>query len=129
MAKGRAKVAFPKRGSVWLVDLDPTRGREIAKTRPALVIQNDIGNRFSDVTIVAAITSQFHLPVHRINVQITPPEGGLKKDSVVRLDQIRSVDKVQLLKRLGSLKLHSMAKVDAALRISLGLVDTMQASR
>lgn len=114
---------FPKRGGVYLVRFDPTEGSEIKKTRPALIIQNDIGNRFSNITIVAAISSKFQLPVHRTNVPIKAPEGGLSVDSVVRLDQIRSVDKRRLLKRLGAVKPTTLTKVDQAIKISLGLVD------
>lgn len=114
-------VSFPKRGGVYLVRFDPTEGSEIKKTRPALVLQNDIGNRFSTITIVAAITSKFHLPLHRTNVLVQAPEAGLKIDSVVRLDQIRSVDKQRLVKRLGTVKPATMVKVDQAIKISLGL--------
>lgn len=123
MANRRQGVGFPKRGSVYLVRFDPTEGREIKKTRPALIIQNDIGNRFSDITIVAAITSQFQTPLHRTNVLIKAPEAGLAADSVVRLDQIRSVDKRRLLKRFGAVKPATLAKVEQAIKISLGLVD------
>ena len=124
MANDRKRVAsFPKRGSVYVVRFDPTEGSEIKKTRPAMIIQNDIGNRFSNITIVAAITSKFRTPLHRTNVLIKAPEAGLDADSVVRLDQIRSVDKGRLLKRLGSAKPATLAKVDQAIKISLGLVD------
>jgi len=114
---------FLRRGSVYLVRFDPTEGSEMKKTRPALIIQNDIGNRFSNITIVAAITSKFQLPLHRTNVLIKAPEGGLSVDSVVRLDQIRSVDKGRLLKRLGGVKPTTLTKVDHAIQISLGLVN------
>jgi len=114
---------FPKRGSVYVVRFDPTEGSEIKKTRPAMIIQNDIGNRFSNVTIVAAITSKFHLPMHPTNVFIKAPEAGLAVDSVVRLDQIRSVDKSRLVKKLGAARPATLAKVDRAIRVSLGLVD------
>ena len=114
---------FPKRGSVYLVRFDQTEGSEIKKTRPALIIQNDIGNRFSNITIVAAITSKFQVPVHRTNVLIKAPEGGLSIDSVVRLDQIRSVDTRRLVQRLGAVKPITLTKVDQAIKISLGLVN------
>jgi len=116
-------IPFPRRGSIYLVRFDPSEGSEIKKTRPALIIQNDIGNRYSNITIVAAITSKFQLPVHRTNVPIKAPEGGLSVDSVARLDQIRSVDKRRLLKRLGAVKPATLAKVDQAIKISLGLVN------
>ena len=114
---------FPKRGSVYVVRFDPTEGSEIKKTRPAMIVQNDIGNRFSNITIVAAITSKFQLPLHRTNVLIKAPEAGLTVDSVVRLDQIRSVDKVRLVKKLGFARPATIAKVDRAIKISLGLTD------
>lgn len=120
---GKRVIPFPKRGSVYVVRSDPTEGSEIKKTRPAMVIQNDIGNRFSNVTIVAAITSRFQLPMHRTNVLIKAPEAGLAVDSVVRLDQIRSVDKARLVKRTGVVRPATLAKVDRAIKISLGLVD------
>jgi mRNA interferase MazF len=123
MGNGGKGVSFPRRGSIYLVRFDPTEGSEIKKTRPALIIQNDIGNRFSNITIVAAITSKFAMPLHRTNVLIKAPEGGLSVDSVVRLDQIRSVDKRRLLKRLGSVKPTTLTKVDHAIKISLGLVN------
>ena len=116
-------MSFPRRGSIHLVRFDPTERSEIKKTRPALIIQNDTGNRFSTITIVAAITSKFQLPVHRTNVLVKAPEGGLSVDSVVRLDQIRSVDKRRLSKRLGSVKPSTLTKVDHAIKISLGLVN------
>ena len=123
MASGGQAVTFPKRGSVYLVRFDPTEGSEIAKTRPALIIQNDIGNRASNVTIVAAITSKFHLPLHHTNVLVKAPEGGLDVDSVVRLDQIRSVDKRRLSRRLGALRPATMRQVHHAIVLSLGLID------
>ena len=114
---------FPKRGSLYVARFDPTEGSEIKKTRPAMIIQNDIGNRFSNVTIVAAITSKFRMPMHPINVFIKAPEAGLAVDSVVRLDQIRSVDKARLVKKLGIARPTTMAKIDWAINISLGLAD------
>ena len=124
MANGRKGVRqFPKRGSVYVVRFDPTEGSEIKKTRPAMIIQNDLGNRFSNITIVAAITSQFKLPMHPTNVLIKAPEAGLAVDSVVRLDQIRSVDKRRLVKKLGVARAATVATVDRAIKISLGLAD------
>jgi len=79
-------VAFPKRGEVYLVDFDPVVGAEIAKTRPALVLQNDIGNRVSPITIVAAFGSTVHQPIYPIEVLVRAPEGGLTADSTVRLN-------------------------------------------
>ncbi len=115
-------VSFPKRGEVYLVNFDPSVGAEIKKTRPALIIQNDIANRYSPVTIVAAITSKFEEPLYPTEVLVRAGEGGLTVDSAVLLNQIRTIDKRRLIKRLGTLKPETMEKVDRALKISLGLV-------
>lgn len=120
MAKG-AKVSRPRRGEIYLVDFEPTRGAEIKKTRPALIIQNDVANRYSPITIVAAITSQFDATLYPTEVSVKAPEGGLNVDGVVLLNQIRSIDKGRLVKRLGAIKLQTMQKVEDALRISLEL--------
>jgi mRNA interferase MazF len=122
MAKA-AKINPHRRGEVYLVSLDPTVGAEIQKTRPAVVIQNDAANRRSPITIVAAITSQFEEPLYPTEVHVRAPEGGLKVDSVVPLNQIRSVDKARLVRRLGVLKTGTMKELDRALFLSLGLVE------
>jgi len=122
MAK-QAKVRPPRRGEVHLVSFDPTVGAEIRKTRPALVIQNDVANRWSPITIVAAITSRFDEPLYPTGVLLRAPEGGLGADGVVLLNQIRSVDKRRLIRRLGTLKPETMRGVDRALLVGLGLVE------
>ena len=119
----RSRRVAPRRGEVWLVNFDPTVGSEIKKTRPAVILQNDVGNRFSSVTIVAAITSQFDISLYPTEVLIEPPEGGLVEASVVLLNQIRTVDDRRLVKKTGVLKSMTMESVDRALKISLGLVD------
>lgn len=106
-----------------MVAPDPTQGSEIAKTRPAVTIQNDIGNRFSDVTIVAPITSKYSTELYPTEVLVNAPEGGLKVDSVVLLNQIRAIDKRRLTRRLGTLDPATMALVNEALAISVGLTD------
>ena len=114
----------PFRGEIYLVTFDPVRGREIAKTRPALVIQNNIGNRLSDVVIVAALSSiKKDSPHYPVNVLVRSPEGGLEYDSIVHLDQIRSIDKVRISKRIGILGMGTMEKVDRAIEVSLGLIE------
>jgi mRNA interferase MazF len=118
-----SKITFPKRGEVYLVNFDPTVGAEIKKTRPALVIQNDIANRHSPITIVAAITSKFDEELYPTEAFIKAPEGGLSVDSVVLLNQIRSIDTKRLVKRLGRLQPSTMAAVDRGLEISLALID------
>lgn len=121
MAK-KPKVTFPRRGEVYLVTFDETLGAEIKKTRPALILQNDISNRYSPITIVAAITSQFDEPPYPTDVIVRPPEGGLKTDSVVQLNQIRSIDRRRLVKRLGKIKPETMERVEQAFLISLGIL-------
>jgi len=118
----KLRVAYPKRGDVYLVSFDPTMSAEIQKTRPALILQNDIANRYSPITIVAAITSQFEEPLYPTEEFVKYPEGGLDSDSVVLLNQIRSIDKRRLIKHLGTLKPETMEKVERAIQISLGLV-------
>jgi len=119
----RSKVGFPRRGEVYLVNFDPTVGAEIRKTRPALILQNDIANRWSPITIVAAVTSQIAGKVYPTEVRVQPPEGGLATESVVLLNQVRSIDKRRLVKRLGRMKSDTMEQVDRALQVSLGLIE------
>lgn len=121
MAK-KQKITIPKRGEVYLVNFNPTIGAEIKKIRPALILQNDIANRYSPVTIVAAITSQFEEPLYPTEVRVEADEGGLKIESVILLNQIRTIDKQRLIKRLGKLTPEKMIKVDQVLTISLGLM-------
>ena len=119
----KQKVADLRRGEIYLCSFDPTVGHEIKKTRPALVIQNDVGNRYSPLTIVAAITSAVFEVPYPVEVVIDPTSGnGLEVRSSIRLDQIRTVDRQRLVRRLGMADSVTMAKVDEALKISLGLV-------
>ncbi|HHV79375.1 MAG TPA: type II toxin-antitoxin system PemK/MazF family toxin [Firmicutes bacterium] len=110
-----------KRGDVFYADLSPVIGSEQGGIRPVLVIQNDVGNKFSPTTIVAAITSQISkakLPTH---VELPSAISGLGKDSVVLLEQLRTIDKRRLRERVTHLEEEVMAKVNAAIEISLGL--------
>lgn len=116
------KIIVPFRGEVWLVSFDPTRGAEIRKTRPALILQNDIANRASPITIVAAITSRFDAEFYPTEIFIPAREGGLSADSVALLNQIRSVDRARLIRRLDRLRPETMARVDRALAVSAGLI-------
>jgi mRNA interferase MazF len=114
---------FPRRGEIYLVEFDPARGHEIQKTRPALVIQNDVSNQYSPITIVAAISSHFSaLPRPREVPIAAGPKTGLAQPSAVILNQIRSIDRERLKKRLGALDAAAMRRVDEAIKISLGLV-------
>jgi mRNA interferase MazF len=96
-------------------------GAEIRKTRPALILQNDLANRWSPVTIVAAISSRPDTPAYPADVHLDPPEGSLTVSSVVLLNQIRTIDRRRLVKRLGRLRPDTMKLVNRALQISLGL--------
>jgi mRNA interferase MazF len=116
------KVAFPRRGDIYLVNFDPTVGAEIQKARPALVIQNDISNQHSPITIVAAITSKFDVQPYPTEVVMETADSGLAQRSAVLLNQIRSVDRRRLLKRIGRAEDSVMQRVDQALQISLALI-------
>lgn len=121
MAHGRS-LNYPRRGEVYLVNFDPVIGAEIRKTRPALILQNDIANRYSPLTIVSAISSQFKEPLYPTEVLLKAGEGGTTKDSVVLLNQIRSVDKRRLVRRMGTIRSDTMRRIDRSVLISLGLV-------
>ncbi|SCL90723.1 mRNA interferase EndoA [Sporanaerobacter sp. PP17-6a] len=111
-----------KRGDIFYADLSPVIGSEQGGVRPVLVVQNDIGNRYSPTIIIAAITSQINkakLPTH---VEINA-EYGLPRDSVVLLEQIRTIDKKRLREKIGRFSDEMMVKVDECIKISLGLVD------
>ena len=110
---------FPKRGEVWLVNWNPARGSEQAGRRPALVIQNDIGNKMAPTTIVAAISSS--VKVFPMNVKIDPPEGGLDLPSIIKTSQILTVAKERLEKRLGRISTKKMEDVNRAIKLSLNL--------
>ena len=120
---GKQKIVMLKRGEIYVVNFDPAAGSEIKKTRPALILQNDIANAFSPVTIVAAISSFRKDVLYPTEVIVLPPEGGLAVDSAVLLNQIRTIDKQRLVKRLGDLEEETMNRVDRALEISLGLIE------
>jgi mRNA interferase MazF len=109
----------PKRGEVWLVNWNPGRGSEEVGKRPALIIQNDIGNEKAPTTIVAAISSSVKL--YPMNVEINPPEGGLDLPSIIKTSQILTVSKERLEKRLGRLSKERMDDVDKAIKLSLAL--------
>jgi mRNA interferase MazF len=119
----KQKKTYPKRGEVYIVNFDPTIGAEVKKTRPALILQNNISNQHSPITIVAAITSQYDEELYPTEVFVKATEGGLTIDSVVLLNQIRSIDKQRLVKCIGNLKQDTMKKVDLALQISFGLIE------
>ncbi|MGQ9845259.1 MAG: type II toxin-antitoxin system PemK/MazF family toxin [Caldisericia bacterium] len=111
-----------KRGDVFLVDLTSSSGSEQSGLRPVLIIQNDIGNQYSPTVIIAAITSKVVEELYPIVIKVNEKEGGLDKESYVLLNQIRTIDKKRLIKKIGKLKKDTMDKIDIALKISLGLI-------
>lgn len=113
-----------KRGDIFYADLSPVIGSEQGGVRPVLIIQNDIGNRYSPTVICSAITSQINkakLPTH---IEIECNKYSLIKDSVVLLEQVRTIDKKRLREKIGHLDENIMEKVDKALLTSLGLINT-----
>lgn len=116
-------MADVKRGDVWLVNLDPTIGHEIKKPRPAVIIQNDLGNKYSPITIIAPVTSQSTEKIYPIEVLLTKRNSSLEKDSKILLNQIRAVDKRRLIRKIGRIDKEIMIKVDDAIKISLGLIE------
>ncbi|ACL68936.1 type II toxin-antitoxin system PemK/MazF family toxin [Halothermothrix orenii] len=111
------------RGDVFYADLNPVVGSEQGGVRPVLIIQNDIGNKYSPTVIVAAITSKINkakLPTH---VEIAASESNLEKDSVILLEQIRTIDKKRLQRHVTHLDNGIIEKVDEAIEISLGLIE------
>ena len=117
-----AGVALPRvrRGEIWEADLDPVRGSEQGGVRPVLILQNDVGNQFSPATIVAAITSA---PPRAYPFQVRLPAGagGLTRQSVVKLEHVRTVSLERLIRYRGALTTAQMEEVDRALHYSFGL--------
>jgi len=112
-----------KRGDIYYADLSPVIGSEQGGVRPVLVIQNDVGNKYSPTIIVAAITSQINkarLPTH---IEINAQDYGLPKDSVVLLEQIRTIDKKRLRDKIGKFNEDIMVEVDDALKVSIGIIN------
>ncbi|MCI0391760.1 MAG: type II toxin-antitoxin system PemK/MazF family toxin [Acidobacteria bacterium] len=110
----------PSRGEVWFVNLDPTKGREQAGRRPALVLSVDPFNHGpADLIVVLPITSKAKgIPFH---VKVKPPEGGLKQESFIKCEDVRSISKERLLQRLGTVTMKTMDQVEDRVRILLGL--------
>lgn len=110
-----------KRGDIYYADLSPVIGSEQGGIRPVLIVQNDVGNKFSPTVIAAAITSQqdkSNLPTH---ISLSAAGSGLSKDSIVLLEQVRTIDKTRLKEKMGALDNKAMNKVDKAITVSFGL--------
>lgn len=110
-----------KRGEIYYADLSPVVGSEQGGIRPVLIVQNNVGNRYSPTVIAAAITSRHDkadLPTH---IRVNADASGLVKDSIILLEQVRTIDKKRLRERMGELDVMSMSRVDHALSVSFGL--------
>ncbi len=114
-------MSMVKRGDIYYADLSPVVGSEQGGMRPVLIVQNDTGNKHSPTVIAAAITSQVgkaRLPTH---IELAAQGYGLSRDSVILLEQIRTIDKSRLRERMGKLDEATMNKVDNAIAVSFGL--------
>jgi len=110
-----------KRGDIFYADLSPVVGSEQGGIRPVLIVQNDVGNKFSPTVIAAAITSQKYktdLPTH---IKVNADGSGLARDSIVLLEQVRTLDKRRLRERMGQLPYGDMTKINQALQVSFGI--------
>lgn len=110
-----------KRGDIFYADLSPVVGSEQGGIRPVLVIQNDVGNKYSPTVIVAAITSQINKAKMPTHIELSGDVYGLSKDSVVLMEQIRTIDKKRLKEKIGHMDEENTKDIDEALRISFGL--------
>ena len=121
--KGSFHTKPVKRGEIYYADPSPVVGSEQGGIRPVLIIQNDVGNRYSPTVIAAAITSQrdkAKLPTH---IELDAQSCGLVKDSTVLLEQVRTIDKKRLRERMGEITPEAMNSINSALSISFGLTD------
>ncbi len=112
-----------KRGDIFYADLSPVIGSEQGGIRPVLIVQNDIGNKYSPTVIAAAITSQINKAKMPTHIELDAEKYGLNKDSVILLEQIRTLDKKRLREKIGKIDDGFMKKINEALNISFGLVD------
>lgn len=110
-----------KRGEIYLAALDPVMGREIAKTRPVVVVSNDKNNTFSGTVTILPLTSKNPQTVYPFEVFLRTGNANLPKDSKVKADQIRTLDSVRLIKHIGVLEQTDLDAIDKAMRIHLGL--------
>jgi len=110
-----------KRGDIFYADLSPVIGSEQGGVRPVLIVQNDIGNKYSPTVIAAAVTSQINKANMPTHIEIDAQSGGLSKDSVILMEQIRTIDKERLRDKIGRLDDELMSQVDNAIAIRFGL--------
>ncbi len=109
------------KGDIFLANLEPIQGSEQGGIRPVLIIQNNISNKYSPVTIIAVITSKTFDKEYPTNIEISKHDSGLNINSVILLNQLRTIDKTRIIKKLSSLNDFIMGKVDLAIKVSLGL--------
>lgn len=109
-----------KRGDIYYADLDPVIGSEQGGVRPVLIIQNDLGNRFSPTVIVLPLTSKMGKAPLRTHVPLLPPQGGVRKPSIILCEQVRTLEKSRLTTRLGSIRREKMMQVEEALALAVG---------
>ncbi len=114
-------MSYPQRGEVYWVNLDPTIGSEIAKTRPAVIISNNVGNQFAERVIIAPLTTANVTKIYPFEVKVEIGEGGASQTSKILLDQIRTVDKTRLGAKLGALPLPRLEEINRAIRVSLAV--------
>ena len=110
-----------KRGDIVLVDLEPVIGSEQGGIRPCLIIQNNLGNLYSPTTIIAPITSKIFSKEFSTNVLLSKKDSKLEKESTILLNQIKTIDKSRIIKRISILDIEIMNRIDLAIKISLGL--------
>lgn len=110
-----------KRGDIFYADLSPVIGSEQGGVRPVVVVQNDVGNKYSPTTIVAAITSQLNKAKMPTHVKVRAKEVPLPKNSVILLEQIRTIDKKRLREKIGKFDADIMRDVDNGIKVSLGI--------
>ncbi|MBI2105815.1 type II toxin-antitoxin system PemK/MazF family toxin [Candidatus Woesearchaeota archaeon] len=110
-----------KRGDILMVNLEPVKGSEQGSVRPVLVIQNDIGNNYSPTTIIAPITSKGIEEEFPTDVKVLPKDSKLEKESKILLNQIRTIDKSRIIKKISALESYIMKRIDSAIKVSLGL--------
>ena len=112
-----------KRGDLYFADLDPVIGSEQGGMRPVLIIQNDLGNRFSPTVIILPLTSKINKTPLRTHVPLLPPQGGIRKPSIILCEQVRTLEKSRLTKYLGALSPEKMGLVEKALAAAVGVED------
>jgi len=110
-----------KRGDIYLAALDPSIGKEISKTRPVVIVSNDKNNEFSGTVTILPITSKSLGKIYPFEILLTSGTGNLSKESKVKADQIRTLDKIRLVKLIGTLEKREIDKINRAIKIHLAL--------